>query len=156
MGARAEPGVYVSPGERREPREREPRHSPDSEVEEVRWISSNIPNNTEVGSIFAHDVLPKLKAQGLVLDVAARTVAASGKRVSLTRKEFDLLTTFLRKPRRVLSIPFLLERVWGYDPADYSDPHTIGVHVSTLRRKIGPKLGARIISVPGLGYRCEP
>lgn len=97
----------------------------------------------------------KLKTHGLVLDVAARTATISGRRVPLTRKEFDLLTTFLRKPGRVLSVPFLLETVWGYDPADYSDPHTIGVHVSTLRRKIGAKLAERIVAVPGLGYRFD-
>lgn len=97
----------------------------------------------------------RLKAHGLVLDVPARTVTVSGKRVSLTRKEFDLLTALLRKGGTVVSVPFLLETVWGYDPADYSDPHTIGVHVSTLRRKIGAKIGARIVAVPGLGYRFE-
>lgn len=96
-----------------------------------------------------------LKAHGLVLDVVARTVTVAGKRVRLTRKEFDLLTTLLRKPGQVLTVPFLLETVWGYDPADYSDPHTIGVHVSTLRRKIGAKLARRIVAVPGLGYRFE-
>jgi len=98
----------------------------------------------------------RLKAHGLVLDVLARTVTVSGKRVRLTRKEFDLLTVLLRKAGTVVSVPFLLESVWGYDPADYSDPHTIGVHVSTLRRKIGAKIGARIVAVPGLGYRFEP
>ena len=67
----------------------------------------------------------KLKAHGLVIDVAARTVTVSGKCVSLTRKEFDLLTTFLRKAGRVLSAPFLLETVWGYDPADYSDRKSV-------------------------------
>lgn len=96
-----------------------------------------------------------LKAQGLVIDVSARTVDVSGKRVALTRKEFDLLTTFLRKSGRVLSAPFLLETVWGYDPADYSDPHTIGVHISTLRKKIGAKIAERIVAVPGLGYRFD-
>lgn len=40
--------------------------APDSELEEVRWISSNIPADLEVGSIFAHEVLPRLKEQGLV------------------------------------------------------------------------------------------
>jgi len=39
---------------------------PDSEVEEVRWISSAIPTGIEVGSIFAHEVLPRLKEQGLI------------------------------------------------------------------------------------------
>lgn len=39
---------------------------PDNEVEEIRWISSNIPEGLEVGSIFAHDVLPRLKKLDLV------------------------------------------------------------------------------------------
>lgn len=39
---------------------------PDSEVEEIRWVSSNIPDDIEVGSIFAHEVLPRLKGNGLV------------------------------------------------------------------------------------------
>jgi DNA-binding response OmpR family regulator len=96
-----------------------------------------------------------LKAHGAMIDVSARTATIAGKRIALTRKEFDLLTTFLRKPGRVLSIPFLLETVWGYDPADYSDPHTVGVHVSTLRKKIGTKLGDRIVALAGIGYRFE-
>lgn len=97
----------------------------------------------------------QLKQEGLVLDVQARTVAYKGKRVALTRKEFDLLTTFLRKPGQVLTNNFLLETVWNYDPADYNDPRTIQTHVSSLRRKLGDKLADRIVSVPGLGYRFE-
>jgi DNA-binding response OmpR family regulator len=104
----------------------------------------------------AVDLSEQLKTHGLTLDVSARTVAVSGRKVALTRKEFDLLSTFLRKPGRVLSIPFLLETVWGYDPADYSDPHTVGVHVSSLRKKIGAKIGERIVSLPSLGYRFDP
>ena len=91
----------------------------------------------------------------LALDVQGRTVEHKGKRIALTRKEFDLLTTFLRKPGRALSAEYLLETVWGYDPADYNDPRTLQVHVSSLRRKLGPKLGRRIVSVTGHGYRFE-
>jgi DNA-binding response OmpR family regulator len=96
-----------------------------------------------------------LKEEGLTLDVQARTVSHKKSRIALTRKEFDLLTTFLRKPGQVLSNNFLLETVWNYDPADYNDPRTIQTHVSSLRRKLGDKLGERIVSVPGLGYRFE-
>ena len=97
----------------------------------------------------------QLKAHGLVLDVGARTVTSAGKRVSLTRKEFDLLMTFLRKPGRVLSVPYLLETVWGYDPAQYNDPATVQVHLSGLRKKLGAKIARHIVAVPGLGYRFE-
>ena len=79
----------------------------------------------------------KLKALGLELDPAAREAKVGGKGVQLTRKEFDLLALLVEKAGRVLSAPFLLEAVWGYDPADYNDPHTMETHVSQLRKKVG-------------------
>lgn len=96
-----------------------------------------------------------LKDMGLSLDVQARTVKSGRKILALTRKEFDLLTTFLRKRGRVLNHLFLLETVWGYDPAVYNDPHTVETHISSLRRKLGPKLSKLIVNVPGVGYRFE-
>jgi DNA-binding response OmpR family regulator len=96
-----------------------------------------------------------LEEMGLVLDVQARTVTAGKKALALTRKEFDLLTTFLRKRGRVLNHLFLLETVWGYDPAVYNDPHTVETHVSSLRRKLGPKVGRLIVNLPGVGYRFD-
>ncbi len=40
--------------------------TPDNEVEEVAWIDSEHPDNMQIGSVFQHDVLPALKAQGLI------------------------------------------------------------------------------------------
>jgi len=37
-----------------------------AEIEELRWLTSNIPTDIQVGSIFGGQVLPKLKKQGLV------------------------------------------------------------------------------------------
>jgi mutator protein MutT len=42
----------------------EPR--PNSEVEEIRWITSEIPEDIKVGSIFEHEVLPRLKSSDLI------------------------------------------------------------------------------------------
>jgi 8-oxo-dGTP diphosphatase len=39
---------------------------PDNEVEEVRWLGATVPEGMQVGSIFAHEVLPRLVEQGLV------------------------------------------------------------------------------------------
>ena len=97
----------------------------------------------------------KLKKCGIELDPAGRTVKANGKAISLTRKEFDLLATLIGKSGRVLSITYLLETVWGYDPADYNDPGTVEVHVSHLRKKLGPKINKHIVSVIGHGYKFE-
>lgn len=96
-----------------------------------------------------------LKKCGIDLDPAGRTVKVNHKAVSLTRKEFDLLATLIGKAGRVLSITYLLETVWGYDPADYNDPGTVEVHVSHLRKKLGPKLAKHIVSVIGHGYKFE-
>lgn len=97
----------------------------------------------------------RLKKCGIELDPAGRTVKVGGKGVSLTRKEFDLLATLLERCGRVLSVNNLLESVWGYDPAEYNDPTTVEVHVSHLRKKLGPKAAKHIINVPGHGYKFE-
>jgi len=95
-----------------------------------------------------------LKLGGVKLDPEGRTASVSGKPLSLTRKEFDLLAALLAKPGRVLPVPYLLETVWGYDPADYNDPATVEVHVCHLRRKLG-KAARHIVNVPGHGYKFE-
>jgi two-component system phosphate regulon response regulator PhoB len=92
---------------------------------------------------------------GIEMDAAGRTVKVGRAPVSLTRKEFDLLAVLLSKSGRVLSIPYLLETVWGYDPADYNDPGTVEVHVYHLRKKLGPKFAKRIVNLPGLGYKFD-
>ncbi len=97
----------------------------------------------------------KISRFGLVVDPENRTVAIKGEIVKLTRKEFDLLTVLLTEEGRLLGIPYLLETVWGYDPASYNDPHTVGVHVSSLRKKLGPEIGDHITSVTGHGYKFE-
>jgi len=97
----------------------------------------------------------KLKARGLSIDPAAREVKVDGQAVALTRKEFDLLALLLSKAGRVLTPGFLLEAVWGYDLADYNDPHTVEVHISNLRKKLGPRFSARIKAVAGHGYKFE-
>ena len=40
--------------------------TPDNEVEELRWINSDVPSDMKLGSIMEHETLPKLKADGLI------------------------------------------------------------------------------------------
>lgn len=97
----------------------------------------------------------KLKKCGMELDPSGRTVKINGKPATLTRKEFDLLTLLVSKPGRVLTTAFLLEAVWGYDLADYNDPGTVEVHISHLRKKLGPKIAPHIVNMKGVGYKFE-
>lgn len=39
---------------------------PSREIEEIMWIDSNFPSNIELGSIFRHDIFPKLKNLDLI------------------------------------------------------------------------------------------
>jgi two-component system alkaline phosphatase synthesis response regulator PhoP len=101
------------------------------------------------------DIRDVLRSAGTTIDVSAQTVTQAGRRVCLTRKEFDLLTLLIRKRGRVLTPQFLLEAVWEADLAERNDHHTVAVHISSLRRKSGQSLGRRIVTVPGRGYRFE-
>jgi two-component system phosphate regulon response regulator PhoB len=97
-----------------------------------------------------------LRRNGLALNVPERTASMDGRQVQLTRKEFDLLTLLLRKERKVLSSKYLLETVWGYELEDYNDTHTVEVHISSLKKKLGRKFASQITNVIGSGYRLDP
>ncbi len=96
-----------------------------------------------------------IRKAGFELDLGGRALKISGKPVKVTSKELDLFALLVSKPGHVLSLNQLLETVWGYDPANYSDPHTVEVHISNLRKKLGAKLAARLKAVPGHGYKFE-
>jgi DNA-binding response OmpR family regulator len=97
-----------------------------------------------------------LEFDGLVIDPGSRSVLVHGGERALTVKEFDLLATLARRPRRVFNRDQLLELVWG--SADYIDPSTVTVHVRRVREKIedDPSRPRFITTVWGVGYRFEP
>ncbi|TPW20203.1 MAG: DNA-binding response regulator [Elusimicrobia bacterium] len=101
------------------------------------------------------DAAAALKAGGLELDPVGREVRAAGKPVLLTRREFDLLAYLLDHAGQVVPAGRILENVWGYDLALYNDPHTVEVHVSRLRKKLGPAAGKRIVAYRNVGYKFE-
>jgi DNA-binding response OmpR family regulator len=80
---------------------------------------------------------------------SAREVRVAGEQVTLTTREFDLLSILLGNPDRVLTRELLLDRVWGL--AFPGGTRTVDVHVATLRRKLGrPEL---VQTVRGVGYK---
>ncbi|NLI09924.1 MAG: response regulator transcription factor [Elusimicrobia bacterium] len=96
-----------------------------------------------------------IKKMGIVFDPDSRTVKTGDNLIKLTRKEFDLLNMFLANPGKVLHTSNILQTVWGYDPALYNDPHTVEVHVYSLRKKLTGKISKKIVSVPGVGYKLD-
>lgn len=76
-----------------------------------------------------------LKVGDLVVDVRARAAALNGRSLDLSPKEFDLLRLLVQRSGEVMSKRELLAEVWR-EPYGGSD-HTIDVHLSWLRKKLG-------------------
>ena len=88
--------------------------------------------------------------RGLTLQEAPRRVSVQGRPVELSRCEFDLLALLLKRVDRVVTRSILQEQVLpgGAD----NDSNALEVHVSNLRRKIGPGF---IRTVRGIGYAVD-
>ena len=88
----------------------------------------------------------------LELDLLARRVTWTGKRIDLQPREFRLLEYLVRHRGQVVTRSMLLEGVWDY----HVDPGTnvIDVHVSRLRKKLDEGGAGNIVqTVRGTGYR---
>ncbi len=93
------------------------------------------------------------QCDGIVVDVATRTVLRDGTAVSLRPKEIDLLIALCRARGAVVSRGDLLNRVWGYDPAVVT--RTVDTHVAALRQRLEPDPDnpRLILTVWKAGYR---
>ena len=84
-----------------------------------------------------------------------RVLDGSGRTISLTNKEYQLLKLFMENRGRILTFDVLSESVWGENYIDYEN--TLMVHIRKLREKIEekPSEPAFLITVKGLGYRMN-
>lgn len=96
-----------------------------------------------------------VKKYGFELDMRGRALRIAGKPVKLTSKELDLFAILVSGEGRGFTLSQLLEKVWGYDPARYNNLHTVEVHISNLRKKVGARLSTRLKAVSGHGYKFE-
>ena len=91
----------------------------------------------------------------LKIDVSNRRIYLSGREVSLTAKEFDVLELLIRHPDKVYSREDLLNLVWGRDYP--GDERTVDVHIRRLREKIEQQPGdpKYVHTKWGVGYYFE-
>lgn len=91
----------------------------------------------------------------LRIEPVARRATLAGAELSLTAREFDLLSFLVAHPDVVFSRADLLERVWDWS---FGDDSTVTVHVRRLREKIesDPSTPLRLQTVWGAGYRYHP
>ncbi|HJV65684.1 MAG TPA: response regulator transcription factor [Geomonas sp.] len=96
--------------------------------------------------------LELLEVGDLTLELGTRRVTCAGRQVELTSLEFSVLEALLRQAGCVLSREELTRQALGREFGSYD--RSIDVHVSSLRRKLGPSAAGddRIKSVRGVGY----
>ena len=85
----------------------------------------------------------------LRIDLARREVSVRGTRVEVTRVEFGFLAALAERPGEAATRQWLAER--ALDPDRDGNERTLDVHVSRLRKKLGP--GTFVETVWGIGYR---
>ncbi len=83
----------------------------------------------------------------LRIDASSREVSVDGRRIDVTRKEFDLLCLLASHPDTVIPRKEIVHQVWG----DTWSRRTVDTHVSSLRSKLG--CSDWIITVRGVGFR---
>ena len=94
-----------------------------------------------------------LKIGQLVIDLEKYEVRMTGRRVSLTYKEFQLLVLLASSPGRVYSRDMLLSQIWGYEYL--GGTRTVDVHVRRLRSKIEDPDNSFIETIWNVGYRFK-
>ena len=79
---------------------------------------------------------PRLRFDGLEIDLERRQVLRQGEAVELTGTEFELLALLAREPQKVFSRDEILNRLRGQDADLYT--RAVDILVSRLRRKLEP------------------
>ena len=95
-----------------------------------------------------------LAYKGLTINFSKKKVRIDGNEISLTKKEFEILTLLLQNKGRVFSREDILAKVWQEEV--FVLDRTIDVNITRLRKKLG-EYGKYIVTRLGYGYcfECE-
>src|SRR5436305_14049291 len=102
----------------------------------------------------SHIYAAPYRDEHLTLDFEQQTAILDGERMTLTRKEYDLLSLLVQHAGEIIPREALLLQVWGYG-ADIRTC-TLDVHVRRLRKKLGGYADQYIETIFGIGYRFQP
>lgn len=85
---------------------------------------------------------------GITLDKDSYLVIQAGRKISLPKKEFELLSLLWSQPGVVFDRETILSSVWGNDVV--VGDRTIDVHIRKLRSKLGNE---HFVTIKGVGYK---
>ena len=90
----------------------------------------------------------KINFKGLIIDKEEYTVKINGEKLTLPRKEFELLFMLSSNVGKVIKREEIMNQIWGEDVI--VGDRTIDVHIRKLRKKIGSNF---IKTIKGIGYK---
>lgn len=91
----------------------------------------------------------KWKYKGLIIDIPTNRVIIDDSEISLTKKEFEILSLLAQVSPKVLTRAEILNSVWGDN--EYVLDRTVDVHITRLRKKLG-EYSSIIVNRSGFGY----
>lgn len=94
-----------------------------------------------------------IKIKSLEINTSSYNVSVKGEALSLTSKEFEILTLLCRNPNQVMSKEQIYEKVWGFN--EYGEISAVAVYINRLREKMNKFQIDYIKTVRGVGYKLE-
>ena len=99
---------------------------------------------------------PLVPVGAFSLDLQTRRLLHTGKEVSLSVKEYDVLSYLVLHRNRVMTRLQLSEHLWGNLPESGFDSNYIDAHIKNLRKKLGVHADTDWLeTVRGFGYRVK-
>ena len=102
----------------------------------------------------SHTSAVPYRDEHLALDFGQQSAILDSQRMTLTRKEYDLLALLVQHAGEIIPREALLMRVWGYSSEIRT--RTLDVHIRRLRKKLGAYADQYIETIFGIGYRFQP
>jgi DNA-binding response OmpR family regulator len=95
----------------------------------------------------------KLKLADLEMDLVKHAVTRSGRPISLTVKEFEIIEYLLRSQGQVVTREMLAKDVWQETQRATPLDNVIDVHIARLRKKIDEPFAKKLLqTVRGVGF----
>jgi len=94
-----------------------------------------------------HNESDTILIRDLLIDKSSYSITIGDRKITLPKKEFELLYFLAKNPNKVYDRNNLLESIWGTDV--YVLARTVDVHIRKVREKIG---NGYISTVKGVGY----
>lgn len=97
----------------------------------------------------------RLSFDNLQIDMDTYSAYINNEKLSLTKKEIEILWTLCKAQNKVFSREQLLNMIWGYDY--FGDNRTVDSHIKRLRAKVDKfeHPSWNITTIWGVGYKFE-